>query len=183
MSLPCLYWRYSFSYAYCIAKLCLDFVESRRGGDIYFLHTMTEKNGNHLILLVEDNEDDVFLTERALAAAGVKIPLTVVRDGDEAVNYLQGVGEYADRETHPYPSLVLLDLKLPYRSGLEILEWKREQSELPPVPVIVLTSSNQPRDLRSAYALGASSYLVKPPTPQMLCDTARACKLDWLTCG
>jgi CheY-like chemotaxis protein len=143
---------------------------------------LTSQSANRVILLVEDNEDDVFLTEMAFAKAGCKNSLRVVTDGDEAVEYLAGDGKFADRETHPFPSLILLDLKLPYRSGLEILSWMRSNEMLGKATVAVLTSSNEPNDLKRAYELGTNTYLVKPPTPQTIHDIKRAFKLDWLSC-
>ena len=137
---------------------------------------------SRIILLVEDNEDDVFLTEMAFAKAGCKNSLRVVMDGDEAVQYLSGEGKFADRAEHPFPSLVLLDLKLPYRSGLEILRWMGSNDILGKTTVAVLTSSNEPSDLKRAYELGTNTYLVKPPTPQTIYDIKRAFRLDWLTC-
>lgn len=137
-------------------------------------------DGRQIILLVEDNDDDVFLTEQMFKAARISIPLFVVRDGQEAIDYLCGTGNYADRTQFPFPGLVLLDLKLPYYSGLEILAIMREKGWLAQTTVAVLTSSNEPSDLKKAYELGANTYLVKPPTPQMLFDVAKAFKLDWL---
>ncbi|MGH8526854.1 MAG: response regulator, partial [Gammaproteobacteria bacterium] len=139
-----------------------------------------KKDADKVILLVEDNEDDVLITQWALQSAGVKNPLHIVRDGQEAVDYLSGTLQFADRQKFPFPGLVLLDLKLPYRSGLEILEWMRAQSSLPTTVVAVLTSSNEPKDLQRAYALGAKTYLVKPPTAQMIHDIAEGFNLDWL---
>lgn len=138
-------------------------------------------NSERVILLVEDNEDDVFLMQRALEAANIKNPLIVVQDGESAVDYLAGHGEYSDRKKYPYPSIVFLDLKLPYLSGLEVLEWKQQQRNLPETIVIVVTSSNEPSDLKTAYRLGASSYVVKPPTGEQLIDIANAFRLYWLT--
>ncbi|MGZ8921385.1 MAG: response regulator [Limisphaerales bacterium] len=135
-----------------------------------------------IILLVEDNEDDVFLTEIVLRKAGVHNRLLVARDGQEAVDYLSGTGQFANREEFPFPSLVLLDLQLPYRSGLEILAWMRSMGMLARTTVAVLTGSNEPRDLKEAYDLGTSTYLVKPPTPQMIYDIKESLKLDWLSC-
>lgn len=143
---------------------------------------MTERP-EKIILLVEDNEDDVFLTEMAFAKAGCKNTMRVVTDGEEAVNYLAGEGKYADREEHPFPSLILLDLKLPYRSGLEILSWMRTNGMLGKATVAVLTSSNEPSDLKSAYELGTNTYLVKPPKPGDIHDIKRAFRLDWLNCN
>jgi CheY-like chemotaxis protein len=135
------------------------------------------------LMLVEDNEDDVFLMERALKSASVGCPLRVVADGQQAVDYLGGTGPYADRLRHPLPSLIFLDIKLPQVSGLEILRWLRGQPQLRRIIVIVLTSSNHPEDLRQAYDLGANSYVVKPPSFQQLSDFAKAFKEYWLSCN
>ncbi len=135
---------------------------------------------NRAILLVEDNEDDVFLMKRALQGANVVNPLFVVEDGQEALDYLGGAGKFADRDSYPLPVVVFLDLKLPYISGHDVLAWTRRQKELESMVVIVLTSSNEASDLSRCYALGANSYLVKPPTPDQLEDLARAFKWYWL---
>lgn len=132
------------------------------------------------LLLVEDNEDDVFLMQRALQEAAVVNPLLIVQDGQEAVDYLGGTGQYSDRAKYPLPAVIFLDLKLPYKSGLEVLAWMREQAQFDAIVVVVLTSSNEPNDLRKSYALGANSYLVKPPTPEQLLDLAKAFKWYWL---
>ena len=135
---------------------------------------------NRAILLVEDNEDDVFLMRRALRGAHVANPLYVVEDGQEAEDYLSGAGKYADREAYPVPAIVFLDLKLPYISGHDVLAWIRRQKDLEGLVVIVLTSSNEASDLSRCYALGANSYLVKPPTPEQLEDLAKAFRWYWL---
>lgn len=114
------------------------------------------------VLLVEDNEDDIVLLERAARKVALACPLQTVRDGDAAVAYLSGSGEYADRTRYPLPRLVLLDLKLPRRSGFEVLVWLRAQPLLRRLPVVVLTTSAQADDVARAYTLGANSYLVKP---------------------
>ena len=133
-----------------------------------------------LILLVDDNEDDVFLMERAVQAAGIKNPTFVVGDGNEAINYLSGLGKYGDRGQFPLPAVVFLDLKLPFKSGHEVLEWIRKQPQFATLVVVVLTSSNEPSDIRRCYASGANSYLVKPPTPEQLVDLAKSFRWYWL---
>jgi len=137
---------------------------------------------NHLgaILLVEDSEDDAFLMKRTLNAAGVANPVFVVTDGEQAVDYLAGNGVYADRAAYPLPAVVFLDLKLPLKSGHEVLAWIRAQNAFESLLVIVLTSSDEPADLRRAYSLGASSYLVKPLTPKQLITLAQAFDWKWL---
>jgi CheY-like chemotaxis protein len=118
--------------------------------------------GLPVILLVEDNPDDVLLARRALKKAALAVSMSVVADGDEAVAYLDGSGPFGERACHPLPALVLLDLKLPKRPGLEVLRWIRSRPELATTPVVVLTSSSEDEDIQKAYALGANSYLQKP---------------------
>lgn len=115
-----------------------------------------------VILLVEDDPDDVFFLQEAFKKADMAGALRVARDGEEAVAYLLGQGAFADRRLHPPPALVLLDLKLPRKSGLEVLEWRRGQPGMASIPVVVLTSSVSETDVRRAYELGANAYLVKP---------------------
>jgi CheY-like chemotaxis protein len=132
------------------------------------------------LLLVEDNEDDAFLMKRSLKSAGVTQPLQVAHDGQEAIDYLAGRGPYEDREQYPLPSVVFLDLKLPFKSGHEVLAWIRNQRNLAQVVVLVLSSSNQPSDLEEAYRLGANSYVVKPAATEELVQWAAAFKRYWL---
>jgi len=123
---------------------------------------------NLTLLLVEDSEDDVFFMRRALKKAGINLPLQVAVDGQQALNYLSGAGEYSDRAQYPLPGLMFLDLKLPYLSGLDLLSWLREQPLISELPVVILTSSSEDRDRQRAGELRAKAYLVKPPTPEML---------------
>jgi len=135
---------------------------------------------NQALLLVEDNDHDVFLMKRALSQAEIRNPLFVVSDGQQAVDYLAGNGDFNDREMYPFPALVLLDLKLPFRSGHEVLAWIRNEAELNELVVVVLTSSDEPADVNQAYKLGANSYLVKPPSLGQLRDLAKSFKWYWL---
>ena len=116
------------------------------------------------ILYAEDREDDVFFLRRACRRAGFDGVMQIhsVNDGQMAVDYLTGAGVYADRTRFPRPDLVLLDLKMPRRSGLEVLEWIRAQPEMTELPVFLLTSSNQQADIERASALGANGYFIKP---------------------
>ena len=132
------------------------------------------------ILLVEDNRDDVFLMKRALKRADIANPLYVVEDGQKAIDYLSGAGGYNDRGNYPLPAILFLDLKLPFKSGHEVLAWIREQEKFDTLVVVVLTSSDEPRDVSKCYELGANSYVVKPPTAEKLLDLARAFKWYWL---
>jgi CheY-like chemotaxis protein len=107
-------------------------------------------------------------------------PLYVVEDGQQAVDFLSGTGEYSDRTRSPLPSLIFLDLKLPLKSGHEVLAWMRGRREFDGIVVVVLTSSEEPSDLSKSYKLGANSYVVKPPTSAQLIDLAKAFKWYWL---
>ena len=132
------------------------------------------------ILLVEDNEDDLFLIKRALQSARIVNPVLVVETGQEAIDYLSGVGKFADRDSYPVPAVVFIDLKLPFVFGHEVLAWIRRRKEFESIVVIVLTSSNEASDLNQCYSLGANSYLVKPPTAEQLEALAKAFKWQWL---
>ena len=133
------------------------------------------------IILVEDDPDDVSLMERAVAKAKLEIPLQIAPDVDEAVNYLLGHGVYADRNRYPLPELVLLSLDLAGRSGLDVLACIREELALKRLLVVVLTSSQEPADVNTAYDLGANSYLVKPIRFAALLKLVKAVALYWLT--
>ncbi|HTG43311.1 MAG TPA: response regulator [Verrucomicrobiae bacterium] len=131
------------------------------------------------ILLVEDDENDIFFLEDALRKVGIVGQLQVAKDGREAINYLNGVGPFSDRKEFPLPSVVLLDLKLPYVMGLEVLKWIR-QSAASTIPVIILSASKNETDVQMAYKLGANAYLVKPQMVNKLLDVAKAIKDFWL---
>jgi CheY-like chemotaxis protein len=115
-----------------------------------------------LILLAEDREDDVIVIRRAFGRAGLTTALHVVRDGEEAISYLAGCGKYANRTEYPLPWLVLLDLKMPRVDGFEVLKWIRKEPGLRSLIVVVLTASEEVRDVNEAYALGANCFMVKP---------------------
>ena len=133
-----------------------------------------------VILLAEDDPNDVLLIQRAFQRNHVANPVQVVRDGEEALAYLSGQAPFADRERHPLPVLMLMDLKMPRKSGLEVLEWVRRQPGLKRLPIIVLTSSNQSPDINRAYELGANSYLVKPAGFDSLLDLVKNLDMYWL---
>ncbi|HWV98983.1 MAG TPA: response regulator [Candidatus Acidoferrum sp.] len=132
------------------------------------------------ILQVDDDPNDVFLLKHALAKAGVTNPIQVATDGQEAIDYVKGTGRFADREKFPLPCLVLLDLKLPYVMGLEVLKWIRQQRETTLI-VILLTASAEDTDIATAYRLGANAFLTKPSKASKLEDMAKAIKDFWLT--
>ena len=132
------------------------------------------------ILLVEDNEDDRFFMKQAQQKAGIQNPMHIVHDGQQALDYLKGAGEYGDRQKYPLPFLVLLDLKLPLVSGLEVLEWIRSQPALETIIIVFLTSSREDRDIDRAYRLRANSYLVKPATAAKLEEMVKSLGEYWL---
>jgi CheY-like chemotaxis protein len=136
---------------------------------------------NQPILLVEDDENDILLMQFAMKRAGTTNPLYVVRDGQEAIEYLEGAGEFVDRTQFPFPSLVLLDLKLPRKSGLEVLSWIRQEGGLHALPVIVLTSSTLDRDFEEAHRLGANSCLSKPSTPEQQVELVKRLDANWFS--
>lgn len=135
----------------------------------------------HTVLLVEDDPNDILLIQRAFRKAKLtNINMQVIQDGDAAIDYLDGAGDYTDRDRYPFPVLILLDLKLPRRSGLEVLGWLRQQPELRRLPVIILTSSQENIDINHAYDLGANSYLVKPLGLNALVEVVTTINMYWL---
>jgi CheY-like chemotaxis protein len=132
-----------------------------------------------LILHVEDDENDVLLTRHAMEKAGVVNPVQVACDGQQAIDYLKGEGKFANRAEFPLPYLVLLDLKLPYVPGIDVLKFIR-QAHLPAL-VVVLTSSDSQADIAEAYHFGANGYIVKPNESARLFEIAKAIKDFWLT--
>ncbi len=132
-----------------------------------------------VILLAEDEEDDVFLIKRAFQKSLVANPVVRVRDGEEALAYLKGEGKFADRQEFPFPGFVLLDLKMPRRSGFELIEWVRSDPLLKRLPLVVLTSSKDNPDINRAYALGANTYLVKPVEFEGLIEMLRTLNCYW----
>lgn len=141
---------------------------------------LSAEEKEHVILLVEDSADDVRLIQRAMKKAGIGAPVHVVQDGDAAVAYLDGAGAYSDRAAHPAPSLVLLDLKLPRRSGFDVLAHLRAHPVHARTIVVVLTSSRQRADIDRAYEAGANSYLVKPIRPEDMNRLFETLHVYWL---
>lgn len=132
------------------------------------------------ILLVEDSDDDVFLMKRACAVSGVPHSVQIVRDGQAAVDYLSGCQKYEDRDLFPLPNLIFLDVHLPLCGGHEVLEWLRTQPVFNDLPVIMLTSSDQPSDIERAYSLGVTSYMLKNANPAEFIQGIRTILQYWL---
>ncbi|HZQ17127.1 MAG TPA: response regulator [Terriglobales bacterium] len=132
------------------------------------------------ILLVEDEPTDVALMTRAFEKARVMNPVVHLVDGDEVLRYLAGKGEYADRVKYPLPAVILLDLKLPGATGMQILQWMRVQGEIRRIPVVVLTSDESPKTIDAAYDLGANSYLVKPGNPAEVSRMVQTIQQYWI---
>lgn len=132
------------------------------------------------ILLAKDNEDYALLFQRALQTARIQAHLQIVRDGREAVDYLSGAEPYDDRIKHPFPKLVLLDLKMPRMDGFEVLSAVRQRLGFTRLPVIVLTHSDNPADIKRAYELGATSYFQKPDSLEGLDEMIHVLHAYWL---
>lgn len=132
------------------------------------------------VLVADDDENDIRLLRHAFLRAGIDIPMKWVRDGEEAIQYLQGDNSFADRKTFPVPMLLLLDLKMPRTNGFEVLEWLRKQSDLRRLLVVVMTSSDEPQDVDRAYDLGANSFLKKPDDFDELTKMSQKLHEYWL---
>jgi CheY-like chemotaxis protein len=133
-----------------------------------------------VILLVEDNSDDEILTLRAIRKNRIANPVIVARDGAEALDYLFATGAYAGRDINDLPAVILLDLKLPKIDGLEVLKRVREEKRTQLVPVVILTTSNEERDLAQGYRLGANSYVRKPVDFEQFTEAVGQLGMYWL---
>ena len=133
-----------------------------------------------VLLMADDDPGDCLLTEKALRKAQITCPLYVVHDGAELMDYLKREGDYADPAASPRPSLILLDLNMPKVNGTEVLERLRDEPELNSIPVVILTTSDEERDIASSYALGANAYMVKPSAFDDMVSVAQVVKSHWL---
>jgi CheY-like chemotaxis protein len=131
------------------------------------------------VLHVEDNLGDKELLQHACEAAQVKCKVQWVEDGQAAVDYLVGAGTYSNRSEYPFPSLMLLDLKMPRKNGFEVLEWLRASKDFRWLPVVVFTASNSAKDTRRCFDLGANSVLVKPTAYRELIEYIRTVYRYW----
>jgi len=143
-------------------------------------HSVPQFMASSLILLVEDDTNDMFLIRRAFKKADANRHVFGVWDGKQAISYLSGTDEFASRDLYPLPTLLLLDLKLPRVSGLDVLAWLKGESSLKRMIVVVLSASSQNADIARAYDLGANSYLVKPLASNQLDEMIRAVNSFWL---
>lgn len=136
---------------------------------------------NRVILLVEDNPDDVELTLRAFEKSSVTNEIVVARDGEQAIHYLFATGPHADRDPAMMPEVVLLDMKLPKLDGLGVLRRIRADERTRRLPVVMLTSSKEEKDVASSYDLGANSFVRKPVNFVQFVDAASQLGVYWLT--
>jgi CheY-like chemotaxis protein len=132
------------------------------------------------ILLVEDTPSDAALIRRGFDKTNVLNPIVWVKNGQEALAYLSGLGQYGDRVRYPLPALILLDLDLPEMTGFELLQWKRTQPYIRRIPVVVLTIDKATSAINAAYDLGANSYLVKPGDPEEIMRIVKSIQEYWL---
>jgi CheY-like chemotaxis protein len=132
------------------------------------------------ILYAEDDENDVFLMQRAFKQAGVGNPLLILPDGNRTADYLLGKRQYADRTAYPLPYLILLDVKLPGMSGVDILKLVRTTPAISTTPVVILTSSIEDQDIHRTYLQGANAYLVKASNPDRLLVMVQAIRDFWI---
>ena len=132
------------------------------------------------ILYAEDDESDAALMQQIFEDVGIQHPLRIVPDGTRAMAYLSQTGEFADASRNPRPALVILDLRLPDKRGVEVIQWMRSHPLLVDIPIIVLTASNHKTDIHRAYLLGANAFFVKPSDPEELAGVIRTLKEQWL---
>lgn len=134
------------------------------------------------ILIVDDDPNDQLMIEHALLHAGTPCSIRIVGDGAEAIAYLKGDGAYADRDRHPYPVLLITDLKMPRVDGLAVLEFLQSTPRSAIVPTVVFSASSDPDDIDKSYTLGASCYHVKPSTAERFATLVRQLHNYWMTC-
>ena len=132
------------------------------------------------ILIVDDDENDIFFAQRAFAEINVHCAFQMLRHGQEVVDYLEGHGDYADREKYPLPMMILMDLKMPIMDGFQVLEWLRARPRLRAIPIIIFSSSDLASDITRAYELGANSFMTKSVTYDGLLVKLQTFSQYWL---
>ena len=132
------------------------------------------------VLLVDDSEDDLMLMKHATEVAGVDNPIVQLRGGQEAIEYLIGSSDYADRERYPIPCLLITDLKMPKIDGFDLLKWMSKRPEFDSIPRIVVSSSSHERDRKRAVDLGACAYFQKPLHLEDLVELVRHLDVTWI---
>lgn len=140
------------------------------------------KKYHSTILVVDDDPNDLFFIERAFRAIDVKDPIHVLKGGKEAIAYMMGEGKFSDRTKYAYPTFITTDLKMPGADGFAVLEHLKNNPEWAIIPTVVLTSSRDLDDIKKAYMLGASSYHVKPNSPDELRQMLKVLHDYWMTC-
>src|SRR4051812_19525693 len=133
------------------------------------------------VLIVEDDQNDAFLLQRAFQKAGLGMPTYICRDGAQAIAYLKAEGEFADRVKFPFPRVLITDLKMPRCSGFDLLTWLQDHPDCNLIPKIVLSASAQSADVKRAYQLGANCYFKKPSTFDQLVALVKLSQQFWLT--
>jgi CheY-like chemotaxis protein len=136
-------------------------------------------DSDYTILLVEDEENDALLLQRAFKRNNILNPVKWVKDGLEAIDYLNGQGTYGDRDLYPFPEVMILDLKMPRMGGLELLAWIRDHPDFRVIPTIIMTSSRQDADITKAYELGANTYQIKPSSFDELIKLVKSAHEYW----
>lgn len=137
------------------------------------------EDSSYTILLVDDDENDVLLARMAFEKSGIHNPIHWARDGVEAVAYLNGEGEFSDRQKYPFPEVLIVDLKMPRMTGLELLSWIRDHPQYKVIPTIIMTSSKLQDDVKQAYSLGANTYMIKPPSLEHLAKMVKTAHEYW----
>jgi CheY-like chemotaxis protein len=132
------------------------------------------------ILVAEDDANDRALLNLACRGESIPAELHIVQDGEQAIQYLQGVSQFADREKFPFPDLLLLDLKMPRLGGMDVLQWVRGQASCGALPSVMLSGSGLPKDIQEAYRLGANGYFRKPSSVGALTALLRTLANYWL---
>jgi CheY-like chemotaxis protein len=133
------------------------------------------------VLIAEDSEDDILFLRRAFRRAGIKNPVREVPDGQQAIQYLEGQGQYSDRKQYPLPCVIITDLKMPNVDGFGLLRWLRDRPEFNPVPKLVLSGSDIERDRQQAAELGACGYFVKPNGFDTLVKVVADIDHEWIS--